>query len=1068
MGYTAMGDYDGVDSSSDFNNAGSGIERKTTNLKKENSSPTGKNYYSTKKASTNVLNNYRSVSYNFTLAAISAKDANHPEKYNINNPKFILATSKGKNKDDRISVGLKDSLSNTISNIINPSSKPKYDVSGDIESFNQTSPGSFDLFIDDVVIDSTFSFKDGAVTLPLKFDFEVIEPYSLNGFIEALQICALATGYTEYTKASYVMILDFMGIPDVGDTPLPQIVPNSSKMFFIRITGIQVSVTDSGTKYKVSAVALGDMAVGSAVANTKRKITGEGNTVKQLLTNIVDGLNTQSKNNSKSLSNNQSMFDSYEILFPIYNEKGEIVEGKSNEIASAGFWDDIASANSNPAMTEIGSSPSAYQPAGTSTRPILKNQSQSTLSHQHTAQFDSGVPITDLISSVIRDSNYVKKVIKAFQNGGDPSSVLDANGFLNYFIITPKIFAKDGPINTATNQPYYTYIYLVEVYKVIYNMAVPGTGNQAIDSKKIQNFSLRNYRYFYTGLNTDIIDFKINLNNLFFEEIPNNMGNNNSDASADSAKSGNSNNTKLGQSTKDTGVKVSTFETPDASTVNPGDMPNSTAPDGKGWQQMVKIMHERVSNSVGFITGNLVILGDPYYLTATGSGNSLNKNSKFGQLANGQEAATRAGMVLISLAFNNPFDIGDSGFIKFSDNNVPISGLYQITLVKSSFKDGIFKQDLSIIRLPGQTDESPDNPANAFSSYPNPEDQIVASSGPPPPSYTVTTNDGTLGFRADSLNLKSLINRQLLEFPGGLGGNDNPVFGAINPAGGLSTAIYGIIPQGANQLATGIRASASGLYSKSESNLGNAALAVGASKVFDTLYPGSNNTPNLISSNLTNNQRDLKSSLNNNSLNSARSNTSNIIGNAGNRINQAINGTSKDVQGLANLFGIIPSLVSGITGNLQSKILSSISGLSNVIPANVNLKTASKFGVRVDGLTPTGLSKLPPMPEPAVGLRAPGFSNNESSSYSLYNNSLANRPQLPEVDNVTRSMRESSGYSLYSQISNKPLSVEANYSTFDQNLSKSVVVQYGSQSKNQISPLITALNNSNNNNNNVA
>jgi len=1046
---------------SDDSYTSSDVQRKTT----ESNTTPAKTYYSTKQAGTNVLNNYRSVNYNFTLAAVSTVDANSPEKYNPINPRFIIATSKGKNKNDRINSLLpnindkKKSSLPSSSRLYQDDQKKSKIISESIEKFSQDTPGSFDLFIDDVDIRSTFSFKDGTTTLPLEVNFDVIEPYSLNGLIEAMQICSLASGYTDYMKATYAIILDFAGIPDTGPMPEPESVPNSTKVFFIQITGVQVAVTDSGTKYKVSAVPIGEKARGDAVSKTKRKLTGKGNTVKALLSNVVKGLNEQAALDAKSSSNNQTMFDSYEILFPVYDKNGEIIPGQDNEIASEKFWDDISAANSNAAMTDIGSTPSAYQPAGTSVKSSPKQQSQSTLSHQHTAQFDSGIPITDIIASTIRDSNYVKKVIKAFQSNGNPQSVLDSNGMLNYFIITPKIIAKDGPINTATNQPFYTYTYLVEVYKILYNMAVPGAGNQLIDTKKIQSLSLRNYRYFYTGLNTDVVDFKINLNNLFFEEVPKDFGNTESDPSVNAAKSGNSTNTRAGTPGNAPGTKAPQYATSNASTSNPDDMPNSTAPDGQGWQQMVKTLHEKIATSVGLITGNLTILGDPYFLTASGSGNSLNKNSKFGQLANGQEAAVRAGMVLISLAFNNPDDIAESGFVKFNNNPVPISGLYQVTIVNSKFKDGVFKQDLQILRVPGQTDQNPDDPSKIFSSYLNPEDQIAVSSGPNPPSYAVTTNDGTVGVRSNTLNIDSMINRVISNNPGGLGGQSNAVYGALNPAGNLSKSINGIIPNGPNQLASGIRASVNGLVANQAKSLGNAALVQGASLALNTIFPGAGLITNLLSGNLLSNNSGLKSLIGNNPLNAAASNISNLIGNTGNKIIGGIFGSSK-------LFGVRSSSISGVTGIENTKVLTSLNGLSNVIPQNVNIKTAANQGVQIDGLTSNGLSKLPPMPEQQIGIRTPGFDNNISNSpYNDFVNSKNNFSQFPQIDTVVRANKASSAFDLYTQVSGNPLSLETNQSILTQNqlLSKSVVYQYGSRSKNEISPLITALNNNNNN-----
>jgi len=451
---------------------------------------------------------------------------------------------------------------------------------------------------------------------------------------------------------------------------------------------------------------------------------------------------------------------------------------------------------------------------------------------------------------------------------------------------------------------------------------------------------------------------------------------------------------------------------------------------------------------VGLITGELSILGDPYYLTATGSGNSLNKNSQFGKLANGQEAAARAGMVLISLAFNNPDDIGESGFVKFNNNPLPISGLYQITIVKSHFKDGIFKQNLSILRVPGQTlDQKPDDPSLIFDAYPNPEDQIETSRGPNPPSYAITTNDGTIGVRSNSLNLQSILNKTISNNPGGLGGNNNSVFGAVNPAGNIPNSIYGIIPNGPNQLASGIRASISGLSATQSKGLGQASLVQGAALALNSVFPSPGQLPNSLKVNLIGNQYNLKNALGDNSLNAAASDVSNLIGNVGNQVTGLL-GSSK-------LFGI-SNLLGNLTGKLDTKILSSLNGLSNVIPANVNIKTASNQGIRTDSLTRDGLSKLPPIPEQPVGIRNSGFIENYASDNY---NTLEKFNDSYQIDNIAQSGKVSSAFSLYSGVSEKPLSVEANYSLVNQNLSKSVISQYGSRSKNEISPLINALNN---------
>jgi hypothetical protein len=1059
-----------------------GVERKTQPAAGKTNSI---NYYSTTQAGSNVLNNYRSSSYNFTLAALTKDQINNPKSFDPRNPNFVVATSKGKSGNRGINPTADSTTNDTTSvkstqaraadvtrlppmtktaqefssvlpgsrsNSLKTSNQPAIDpdkesqssktarqnrqtdsqkIADSISDFSKDSPGSFDLFIDDVSIESTFSFKDGVNSLGLHIDFEILEPYSLNGLIEAMQICALAAGFNDYQAGCWVLILDFIGYPDGDNISSPENISGGSRVFFITITGIQVSVKDTGTQYKVSAVPLADRSAGTPVATLKRKTTASGKTVSELLKDLTDSLNKQAEEDAKT-SEGTKQCDRYQIV--VDDTIGKQLFYEPKEIVDPG----------NTAMTLYGAAPT-----------------QSTAAYVHTAHFDSGKSMNSIISAVVRDSDYIGKIIKAFTKGGDPNTVLDANGFLNYFIITPSTVYHDST-NPATNKPYCTHVYTVEKYKILYNMAVPGMSRNIINAKSIKKLSLRNYNYFYTGLNVDVIDFKINLNNLFFEEKPKAMANNQSAPSADSVKRNDSDNTVYAPPVVQPGegnITAPEYYTAEATTSQPGGSINSVSPEASGWRQIVKTMHEKVSNSTGLISGELGILGDPYYLTASGSGNSVNNGSGLGKLTNEYEASVRAGQVLITVSFNNPADIGKNGFMQFNNNAILISGLYQVTRVKSTFKNGLFKQVLNILRVPGQpySDQTTDNPNNVYKSYENKEDKVGSPTESPSQSPVVTNNNGTSGLRNNSINLQSVNPTPASNNPGGLGGSTNPVFGAQNPAGNLPNAVYGIIPNGVNQLATGIRASAAGLYSAQNSNLGDAALTLGAAKILNSSFGNYDSIIDNLKNNLVNTQYELNDKLGVNSLNAALLDVSGNLNNVSNKINQSINQTLGDLGGLGKLFAINPSQISGLTGAINSKILSSLNGLSQVIPTNVNLQSAANLGVRIDGLTSDGIAKLPPIPAPSSGIKYAGFDNKNPVSAS----SQPTIPQFSQIDNFTRSNRLGSALGLYGQEAGQSLSVEAGYSVINQasNLSKSVVSVYGSKSQNSVSPLVTALNN---------
>jgi hypothetical protein len=74
------------------------------------------------------------------------------------------------------------------------------------------------------------------------------------------------------------------------------------------------------------------------------------------------------------------------------------------------------------------------------------------------------------------------------------------------------------------------------------------------------------------------------------------------------------------------------------------------------------------------------------------------------------------------LTFRNPVDIDEkTGSLKFEPSSANASGVFMVTEVASSFKDGVFKQRLKLVRVPGQL---PDNikPTKAIDSNVNVQD----------------------------------------------------------------------------------------------------------------------------------------------------------------------------------------------------------------------------------------------------------------------------------------------------------------------------------------------------------
>ena len=161
----------------------------------------------------NVLNGYRSYTYNFTLAVIDATAAGTYDEYTREPLKNIVLKSGGKGTEDTLTDAAfaKYKASNAQmevldrwDNEVKQKSLQANDSRAALEGFKSSSSGRFDLFIDDLRMTSVGSFTpDSGETLTQGLSFTVIEPYSVNGFIEALHAASLAAGYLNYREAHF-------------------------------------------------------------------------------------------------------------------------------------------------------------------------------------------------------------------------------------------------------------------------------------------------------------------------------------------------------------------------------------------------------------------------------------------------------------------------------------------------------------------------------------------------------------------------------------------------------------------------------------------------------------------------------------------------------------------------------------------------------------------------------------------------------------------------------------------------------------------------------------------------
>ena len=650
----------------------------------------------------NVLNSFRSYTYNFTLAAIRKSDAEN-SKYTGSDSDIVIAKSGGK--------GVKNM----------PGSSPE------AIGFNKSSPGRFDFFIDNVEISTDMGFSEkGSTTLPATLKFEIVEPYSVNGFIEALHIASLTADFPTYAEAVFVLKMQFLGYPDNEDLPEPAVVTKATRYFMFKMSEIQMDVTEKGTRYRCAGNPQNQLALGQPNV-LKEPVSLQGSTVQEVLENFFKNINNQLIASDKSGKAGASAgnHDVYEIKFP------DIINGKesgTNKIAEAKIATPLKEnqlyAFLDPAMsTKVNAMQTGKSAASSIPADYVMKDTQ--------IQFAEGRRINEAISAVIRDSSYPKEILKNVEGKTDEF------GMITYFtVLTETIPLKN--YDAAARRPFRKYVFKVVPYQV-HVTSVPGYELVTYKTEKLDPLIWRRYNYLYTGKNIDVLNFKLNFNLAFQSQIPLANANNDTPSATRAAAPDSTVNVKRNDSNVETiksnqnsgGTVVTTPNATSMSRVTDGTA--GQVSDDPYWT-LARNMHSAIVDFKGgsLIIGELEILGDPFYLVTGAFNNAAPEVESTGITKTG-EAAHLYGSIVIGLEFRNPQDIGtfeQGGLLQFQDTErVPFGGIYRVSSVDSTFKEGQFKQVLKIQRLPGQLPPeskiSAGNLGNVTVTEPNKQDTPV-------------------------------------------------------------------------------------------------------------------------------------------------------------------------------------------------------------------------------------------------------------------------------------------------------------------------------------------------------
>ncbi len=656
-----------------------------------------KNTISDKPPFPNILSKFSSYNYIFTISCLDTQSINFPDStYRAGRFNQLVLASGSINPENRVTTAF----------------------------------GKYDFFVDELNITHQVSFsKDTNNTNMMGFRFKVVEPYSMGLFTQALQIAAEDAGYASYLGATpFLLTIDFTGHTE---DQLAASLPKERRLYPFTFATINARVTTRGTEYEIVANPHNDQGFNRSFHTIQSDTNISGETVQEMLQTgekslqrvINDYLKEQAKSENREP-------DEIVILFPddpsspLQSAAEDINAATKNPKSSSGN-DDIygklkLSKNTGElnktyvqetaAVNSVGKSSMGFSSARQGDSPFGKDNAiydsekgvyvRGNLEvNVNTSDFKflQGTDITNVINQVVIMSDYAKQALRDGQ--------VDDAGMVPWWRIDPQVYEKKTTANLGkTGRFPKIIVYRVVAYKV--NSAILLPPNAAPKgAKKLKEEAIKVYDYIYTGKNTEIIDFQINLDATFRKAVAPDVF-----AASQDTKT----KEQTGQDAQEVDKKptldsgANNIANPTIRQVSYTATQSRSDKKGGGGQEDISTRVARNFMDAIVLSNDLVnteikIHGDPYYLGDSGIGNYTSPETNYRMINSDGSMNYQNTEIYIVVNFKTPTDIqdGTNVYKNLESSSVLVqsfSGLYKIKSVVSNFSGGKFTQTLEIIR----------------------------------------------------------------------------------------------------------------------------------------------------------------------------------------------------------------------------------------------------------------------------------------------------------------------------------------------------------------------------------
>ena len=550
-----------------------------------------------------------------------------------------------------------------------------------------TAYGVPEYFIDNIEME-TFTTPTGSAgnTNQMKITMDIFEPFSMGLFLQSMQVSAKNAGYQSYLdNAPYVLKLDIVGQRTTGD--FGELGP---WWFCVGLLSVTFTTNEAGTTYKLETYPYGDRAFNGTENNLDNdmKLLGKG-AKEAFSTHPTNSFVTMMNEREKLLvkENRKSIANKYSVEFPPcdWGDPNPF----ENDLDGGGFE---FQPDSKGGTEKQGRAGDVYEGNKILRDKVKINPREKSL------QISKDTSLTTLIDAVIINTKQARRSA----SGRHP---LDAEGMILWWRTDIDIKLLD--YDETTKERAKEYIFRVVPFKIHHSIYM-GPNAKAQGIPVLKESVAKEYYYIYTGLNTEVKRWNIEIKNTFYTAVDQNKV----------EKTGVAANPGVNQSVSGEPVRA---EAPTGQ-LNQDDPENSPSPirpskqagtlpfkAGSGrYDTEQKVANEFYTNVLNhtfdMINLDLETLGDPYWLPEEGQPNYHPSGQGTAVAENGVMNYENKD-ICISMIFRTPLDtLGGQGIYAFQDGEEksPFSGIYRVTKVINKWAGGEFTQKLEGFRIPAQ------------------------------------------------------------------------------------------------------------------------------------------------------------------------------------------------------------------------------------------------------------------------------------------------------------------------------------------------------------------------------